>query len=118
MSDRNPGLIAEPVFVGLTRPPMRFGVSYGALVANAFVTMEVFLATRNLLTLLVCVPVHGICWLLCLRDARIFELLTLWARTHLPAWCGAGRYWRCSSVAPLTCRRRSRRPDQAPRMLP
>jgi type IV secretion system protein VirB3 len=99
--ERNPGLLAEPLFVGLTRPPMRFGATYTALMLNGLVTMEAFLVTKNLLTLLVCIPVHGVCALLCLRDARIFELLALWARARLPAFVGAGTYWRASSAAPL-----------------
>jgi type IV secretion system protein VirB3 len=100
-SDRNPGLIAEPLFVGLTRPPMRFGATYTALMLNGLVTMEAFLVTKNLLTLLVCIPVHGVCALLCLRDARIFELLALWLRARLPSFVGGGAYWRASSAAPL-----------------
>jgi type IV secretion system protein VirB3 len=100
-TDRNPGLVADPLFVGLTRPPMRFGATYTALMINGLVTMEAFLVTKNLLTLAVCVPVHGVCALLCLRDARIFELLLLWARTRIPAVVGAGPYWRASSVGPL-----------------
>jgi type IV secretion system protein VirB3 len=100
-TDRNPGLLADPLFVGLTRPPMRYGATYTALMLNGLVTMEAFLVTKNLLTLLVFLPVHGVCVLLCLRDPRIFELLALWARTRLPALVGTAAYWRASSVAPL-----------------
>ena len=49
MSERNPGLIADPLFVGATRPPMRWGVTYSALLFNMVSTMEVFLLTKNLL---------------------------------------------------------------------
>jgi type IV secretion system protein VirB3 len=28
MSERNAGVVADPVFAGVTRPPMRFGVTY------------------------------------------------------------------------------------------
>ena len=47
MSELNPGLIADPVFVGATRPPMRWGVTYSALLFNLVFTMEVFLLTKN-----------------------------------------------------------------------
>ena len=50
MSERNLGLIADPLFVGATRPPMRWGVTYSALLANGVFTMEIFLLTKNLLT--------------------------------------------------------------------
>jgi type IV secretion system protein VirB3 len=102
MGARNPGLTAEPLFVGATRPPMRWGVTYSALLVNVLFTMEVFLLSRNLLTLLGCLPIHGICVLLCARDARIFDLGVLWARTRLPALLANLRYWRAGTHSPLT----------------
>jgi type IV secretion system protein VirB3 len=102
MSQRNAGLIADPLFVGATRPPMRWGVTYAALLFNMVITMEAFLLTRNLLTLLLCVPIHGLCALLCARDARFFDLLLMWARTRLPAVVGTLRFWKASSYSPLT----------------
>ena len=56
MSERNAGLIADVLFVAVTRPPMRWGVTYSALLFNAVFTLEVFLLTKNLLTLLMAVP--------------------------------------------------------------
>jgi type IV secretion system protein VirB3 len=102
MSDRNSGLIADPLFVGATRPSMRWGVTYSALLFNMVFTMESFLLTKNLLTLLLCLPIHGVCVLLCARDARFFDLILLWARTRLPALMGNLRLWRASSYSPLT----------------
>jgi len=102
MSARNAGLVADPLFVGATRPPMRWGVTYAALLLNMVFTMEAFLLTRNLLTLLVCAPIHGVCALLCARDARFFDLLLLWGRTRLPALLGTVGTWKASSYSPLT----------------
>ena len=102
MSVRNAGLTADPLFVGATRPPMRWGVTYAALLCNLVFTMEAFLVTRNLLTLFVCLPIHGICALLCARDARFFDLILLWGRTRLPALLGTLRFWKASSYSPLT----------------
>lgn len=101
MANRNPGLIAEPLFVGVTRPPMRWGVTYSALLLNVLVTLEAFLLTRNLLTLLMCLPVHAVCALLCARDARIFDLAQLWMRTRWPALLANQRMWRASSYSPV-----------------
>lgn len=70
MSERNTGVTADPLFVGATRPPMRWGVTYSALLFNMVFTLEVFLLTKNLLTLLLAAPIHGVCMLLCARDAR------------------------------------------------
>jgi type IV secretion system protein VirB3 len=102
MTQRNAGLIADPLFVGATRPPMRWGVTYAALLFNMVFTLEAFLVTRNLLTLLLCVPIHGLCALLCARDARFFDLLLMWGKTRLPAMFGTMRFWQASSYSPLT----------------
>ena len=102
MTQRNAGLITDPLFVGATRPPMRWGVTYAALLFNLVFTLEVFLVTRNLLTLLLCAPIHGLCALLCSRDARFFDLLLMWGRTRLPALVGTMRFWQASSYSPLT----------------
>lgn len=101
MSERNQGVTADPLFVGATRPPMRWGVTYSALLFNLIFTLEVFLLTKNLLTLLLALPIHGVCMLLCARDARYFDLVLLCARTRLPALMRTLRFWRASSYSPL-----------------
>ena len=115
MRELDGGLIAEPLFVGATRPPMRWGVTYSALLFNMVFTLEAFLLTKNLLTLLLCVPIHGVCMLLCARDARFFDLVLLWARTRLPALFANLRVWKASSYSPLALdlpsRKGRRRPE-------
>lgn len=101
MTGRNAGLIADPLFVGATRPPMRWGVTYAALLFNLVFTLEAFLVTRNLLTLLLFAPIHGLCALLCSRDARFFDLLLMWGKTRMPSAMGTLRFWRASSYSPL-----------------
>jgi type IV secretion system protein VirB3 len=101
MNTRNPGLIADVLFVGATRPPMRWGVTYTAILVNMVFTMETFLLTKNLLTLLLAAPIHGVCMLLCARDARFFDLVFLWGRTRGPAAFGNLRFWRASSYSAL-----------------
>jgi type IV secretion system protein VirB3 len=125
MSEQNAGLTADPLFVGATRPPMRWGVTYSALLMNAVVTMEIFLLTRNLLTLLLAAPIHGVCALLCARDARFFDLALLWGRTRIPALLANARHWKSSSHSPLSLdlpsargRRRTDVPVTPPACLP
>lgn len=101
MTARNAGLTAEVLFVGATRPAMRWGVTYSALLVNLVVTLEAFLVTKNLLTLLLALPIHGVCALLCARDARFFDLVLLWGRTRIPALLGNARFWRASAYSPL-----------------
>ncbi len=95
------GLVTDTLFVGATRPAMRWGVTYSALLFNLVFTMEVFLVGKNLLTLLVCLPIHGICMLLCARDTRFFDLILLWGRTRMAAAFGNLRFWKASSYSPL-----------------
>src|SRR5215471_17589487 len=99
MTSVTAGLRADPLFVGATRPPMRWGVTYAALLFNMVFTLEAFLVTRNLLTLSVCAPIHGLCAVLCARDARFFDLMLMWGRTRLPSIvenCGNTLILRCS----------------------
>jgi len=101
MRDRNAGLIAEPLFIGATRPSMLWGVTYSAVMLNAMCIMELFLLTKNLLILPLAAPIHGVCMLLCARDARFFDLVLLWGRTRLPALLANLRFWKASSYSPL-----------------
>ena len=101
MQHRNAGLTADPLFVGATRPSMLWGVTYSAVMLNAMCIMELFLLTKNLLILLLAAPIHGVCMLLCVRDARFFDLLVLWGRTRLPAFLTNLRFWKASSYSPL-----------------
>jgi type IV secretion system protein VirB3 len=100
---------------------MRWGVTYSALLFNLVFTMEAFLVCKNLMVLLVCLPVHGVSALLCARDVRFFDLLLLWGRTRLPACFANLRHWRASSFSPLVLdlpdrRGRRRRSDVVPRL--
>src|SRR6202030_2435078 len=101
MSERNAGVTADPVFLGVTRPAMRFGVTYMALIFNAVFTMEVFILTKNLFVLLIAIPIHGVCALLCARDARYFDLLLVWAKTRMLAYFESLRLWKGASYSPL-----------------
>ncbi len=102
MGQRNGGLTTEHLFVGATRPPMRWGVTYSALLFNMVFTMEAFLVTKNLLSLLLCVPIHALCLILCGRDARFFDLIMLWGRTRLPALMASTPLWQATTYSPLT----------------
>jgi type IV secretion system protein VirB3 len=101
MSEPNEGLTADLLFVAATRPPTRWGVPYMALLLNMVFTMEIFLLVKNPLILLLALPIHGVCMLLCARDARFFDLASLWAQTRLPAFAGNLRSWKGSSYSPL-----------------
>ncbi|HEX3838364.1 MAG TPA: type IV secretion system protein VirB3 [Steroidobacteraceae bacterium] len=94
-------LTSDTLFVGATRPPMRWGVTYAALIFNLVFTLELFLVSRNLLALALAVPIHGVSALLCAHDPRFFDLLLLWGRTRFPTLLANGLYWKASSYSPL-----------------
>jgi type IV secretion system protein VirB3 len=88
---------------------MAFGVPYAALLANAFLTLELFLVTRNLLWLLVALPLHGLAWLVCLAEPRAFELLAVWAQVRARAGFGGRHRWRAVTYGPFAPRGAGRR---------
>lgn len=104
--DGEDGIKVDALAVGLTRPSTILGVPYGAVVLNVLVSVEALSLTNNLLWLLLCVPVHGICYLITLKDPRTFELLALWARTTLGTLISSFWYWSASSYSPLRFRER------------
>jgi type IV secretion system protein VirB3 len=79
------GITADTLFVAATRPAMAFGVPYGALLLTALVTLESFLMTRNLLALLMALPMHALAWLVCLAEPRCFDLIAVWGATRARA---------------------------------
>ena len=100
--NRNQGIAADPLFVGMTRPSMVWGVTYSAMMFNVIITTESFIVTKNLVWLLAFLPIHGVLYLVCLYEPRFFDLLQLWGRTRLPALvAGNLRYWRANSYSPL-----------------
>jgi type IV secretion system protein VirB3 len=98
------GIKVDPLAVGLTRPAMRWGVPYPALMLNLIASVEALVWTKNLLWVLICIPIHGICYLVCLKDPRSFELLVLWLRTKANALVATRTYWSASSYSPLALR--------------
>jgi type IV secretion system protein VirB3 len=106
--DENDGIEVDTLAVALTRPSTVLGVPYGAVILNLLVAVEALSLTNNLLWLLMCVPVHGICYLITLNDPRTFELLGLWARTTLGTLITSRWYWSASTYSPLSFRARPR----------
>jgi len=100
-SDRNAGIDVDALYVGPTRPTTIAGVTWPAVVLNVILTIEVFIWTRNLLWLLIFIPIHGVCYLICLHDPRTFELLGLWGKTKGQSVFNNLRYWRAATYSPL-----------------
>lgn len=69
-------LEADSVFLGLTRPPMIFGVSYMFALMNFMASIGYFILTSNFLGVIIFLPaMHLIgCWLSS-KEPKFMELL-------------------------------------------
>jgi len=85
---------------------MALGVPYVAVLANALVTLELFLITRNLLWLLAAVPFHLATFLVCVSEPRFFELLQVWVIARHRAKFRRAPRWGAASYGPLPARAR------------
>jgi type IV secretion system protein VirB3 len=81
----------DPLFLGLTRPAMFWGVTHSYFVITLIVSLIGFLATHSWLALLLAVPIHGLGYLACLRDPRVFDLA--FVKASKCARCANRRFW-------------------------
>ena len=90
-------LVRHPVHRVLTRPQMFAGVTYSYFIINAAVTTEAFLITKSFWALPVALVMHGMGYLACLREPRVFDLwITKVSRCpRVRNW----RRWGCNSYA-------------------
>lgn len=66
---------SDPLFLGLTRPPMLAGVSYTFAAINGIVSLLAFIVTEKFFYLFVLLPgLHAIGWFVCLKEPRALEL--------------------------------------------
>ena len=88
----------DPVFAALTRPQTFAGVSYSFFILNFVTTTEVFLITRSFWVIAFALVVHGIGYLMCLREPRWLDLWILKVSRcpRVPNFS----YWRCNSYSP------------------
>lgn len=108
-TNRNAGVLIDPLHLALTRPAMIFGVTYSAFLLEVAVIMEVFISTRNLFYLLLLIPTHALFYAICQKDPRTFDLLFLWAQTKASSFIfGTGKKWKGSSYSsqPITIGKR------------
>ena len=76
-------LQADPLFLGLARPTMIFGVNYLFMVFNFALTLIAFINSSSFLSFGTFIVAHLIGYLICLKEPRSMELLVLKARTGL-----------------------------------
>lgn len=67
-------LEADMCFLGLTRPPMFYGVSYTVVMAYFLILMMYFVLSSNLLAFLAMPVLHGIFYVPCQKEPLWLEL--------------------------------------------
>ncbi|EGR2205549.1 MULTISPECIES: type IV secretion system protein VirB3 [Vibrionaceae] len=97
----------DPLFVAATRPAMKWGVTLDGIIIGGGLVGIAMIGTGNPFTLLLYLPIHGVMYLLCLRDPRTFRLILLWVGTKMKSlgW----RHWGASTATPLVNTRGVRR---------
>jgi len=73
----------DKLFVGLTRPAMKWGVPMDAIILGGMVASVALIATGNPLYLLIYIPIHSLMFILCLKEPNITRLCGLWMITNL-----------------------------------
>jgi type IV secretion system protein VirB3 len=82
----------DPIFLGLTRPTMFMGVTQSFFAINGLSSVILFLAFNSFLPLLVWFPLmHGIGYLACIYDPRIFDIWIVYAQKAMR--CRNKRFW-------------------------
>ena len=64
----------DPLFVGLTRPSMIFGVSISYAMLNIMVSAVWFINASNFSIIPIALIVHGIGYIACFQEPRFMEL--------------------------------------------
>ena len=75
MRDKKEILAINPLFVGLTRPPMMFGVTMEYLGISIMIALCGFILFSSPLYLLTYIPLHIVGVIACAVDHSIFKLL-------------------------------------------
>lgn len=86
-----------PLFVGLTRPPMIFGVTQTFLVLSFMPCMIFFIITYNLIfAAAIYLVLHLFGYICCYKDTFTFHILL----GKLELVCPNRSYWGCNSYDP------------------
>lgn len=98
MDGNDHAIAVDPLFLGMTRPPMVAGVTYTFFVINGMMTTIIFLASNSLWAWLIGIPIHVAGYLMCLQDPRIFDLWRV-RLLKTPA-CRNRPFWLSNSYRP------------------
>jgi type IV secretion system protein VirB3 len=70
-------LKSDPLFVGLTRPPLFLGVSMSFAMLNIFACMLYYVQTSDLKSVLIGCVLHLIGYIICFKEPLFIELILM-----------------------------------------
>lgn len=80
-------LQSDPLFQGLTRPPMILGVSYMFFVANAAICLISFINLQSFVLLFLVAPtIHTAGYIICLKEPRAMEMFMVKLKKGFKCW--------------------------------
>ena len=88
----------SPIFNGLTRPALFFGVTIECFMLVGIISLCAFILSSNLLYALVFIPLHVCGWLCCKMDQDIFSILE---RRSTCGFSGNKEVWGGQSYEPF-----------------
>jgi type IV secretion system protein VirB3 len=68
-------LRVDPLFVGLTRPTMIFGVSVSYAMLNMMISVVWFINTSSFKIVFIAVVIHFIGYILCFKEPKFMEMI-------------------------------------------
>ena len=71
MSDN---IASDPLFVGLTRPPLIFGVSMHFALLNLLISSTAFIQSSSIKIIFFAAIIHFVGYILCFKEPRFLEL--------------------------------------------
>lgn len=92
------GLEMSPIFGGMTRPPMMFGVTVDYLFICFIFANSLFMMADNPLFLITFLPLHVFGWVVCKIDSNYFRVIV--KKTECPNVPNKP-IWGCQSYEPF-----------------
>lgn len=67
----------DPLFVGLTRPPLFLGVSLSFAMINMLICIVYYIQTSDLRVVVLGIAIHGIGYIICFKEPLFIELFMI-----------------------------------------
>ena len=70
-------LFVDAIFLGLTRPPLFFGVSYSYALLNGMICMVYYINYTDFKAFLFMIGIHMVGYVICFKEPLLIELLIM-----------------------------------------